>query len=81
MALRNERPDLPDYCHPKMKHLIQQCWSANSEDRPSFTQVRTATSVRITHLFMGVLLAAACCCPLRAHARPSPAAFTSDGKG
>mmetsp|Transcript_26920 Transcript_26920/g.59157 ORF Transcript_26920/g.59157 Transcript_26920/m.59157 type:complete len:447 (-) Transcript_26920:619-1959(-) len=39
MALRNERPDLPDYCHPKMKHLIQQCWSANSEDRPSFTQL------------------------------------------
>ncbi|KAL8489877.1 hypothetical protein ACS0TY_025679 [Phlomoides rotata] len=33
------RPQIPEGCDPEWRKLMEQCWSANSELRPSFTEV------------------------------------------
>ncbi|XP_048226692.1 serine/threonine-protein kinase STY8 isoform X3 [Ricinus communis] len=33
------RPDLPQYAHPKVLHLMQRCWETTPTDRPSFSEI------------------------------------------
>ncbi|CAN4093644.1 unnamed protein product [Withania somnifera] len=34
------RPPIPERCYPEWKKLMEQCWSADPEARPSFTEIR-----------------------------------------
>nr|XP_016452155.1 PREDICTED: serine/threonine-protein kinase HT1-like [Nicotiana tabacum] len=34
------RPPMPEWCDPEWRKLMEQCWSANPEARPSFTEIR-----------------------------------------
>jgi serine/threonine protein kinase len=33
------RPDIPDDCPPKIKHIIEICWSADPDNRPEFNEI------------------------------------------
>ncbi|KAK1264356.1 Serine/threonine-protein kinase HT1 [Acorus gramineus] len=33
------RPEIPENIHPKLLHLMQRCWAADPDDRPSFTEI------------------------------------------
>ncbi|XP_051120549.1 uncharacterized protein LOC127244179 [Andrographis paniculata] len=33
------RPPIPEWCDPKWRKLMEQCWSADPEARPSFTEI------------------------------------------
>lgn len=33
------RPPLPEWCDPDWRKLMEQCWSADPESRPSFTEI------------------------------------------
>jgi hypothetical protein len=33
------RPPIPEKCDPDWRKLMEQCWSANPDARPSFTEV------------------------------------------
>lgn len=33
------RPPIPDRCDAEWKKLMEQCWSADPEVRPSFTEI------------------------------------------
>lgn len=34
------RPPMPELCDPEWRKLMEQCWSADPEARPSFTEIR-----------------------------------------
>jgi len=34
-----ERPEIPPDCEPSLKYLIERCWHANPEHRPSFKSI------------------------------------------
>jgi hypothetical protein len=34
-----KRPTVPQYCHPKLRHLLHDCWSSDATQRPNFTQI------------------------------------------
>ncbi|KAJ8558224.1 hypothetical protein K7X08_004990 [Anisodus acutangulus] len=34
------RPPMPERCDPEWRKLMEQCWSADPEARPSFTEIR-----------------------------------------
>ncbi|KAL2489363.1 putative serine/threonine-protein kinase HT1-like [Forsythia ovata] len=34
------RPELPQNCHPKLLDLMQKCWEAVPDNRPTFTEIR-----------------------------------------
>jgi hypothetical protein len=44
--LKGERPQLPSYCPPKLKHLIERCWSQDASKRPRFGEI----CVELRHL-------------------------------
>jgi serine/threonine protein kinase len=33
------RPDVPQYCHPKLRELICECWSSDAAMRPDFVEI------------------------------------------
>ncbi|KAG4192409.1 hypothetical protein ERO13_A07G155400v2 [Gossypium hirsutum] len=33
------RPPIPEHCDPDWRELMEQCWSADPESRPSFTEI------------------------------------------
>ncbi|TYH63335.1 hypothetical protein ES332_D07G184900v1 [Gossypium tomentosum] len=33
------RPSIPEHCDPDWRELMEQCWSADPESRPSFTEI------------------------------------------
>lgn len=33
------RPDIPRNAHPKLLELMQRCWEAASDSRPSFSEI------------------------------------------
>ncbi|KAA8543464.1 hypothetical protein F0562_021041 [Nyssa sinensis] len=33
------RPSIPEWCDPEWRRLMEQCWSADPEARPSFTEI------------------------------------------
>lgn len=33
------RPQIPEKCDPEWRKLMEQCWSINPEERPSFTEI------------------------------------------
>lgn len=33
------RPPIPEQCDPEWRKLMEQCWSAYPEARPSFTEI------------------------------------------
>jgi hypothetical protein len=35
-VLAAERPELPNYCHPLLKGLIERCWNQDPRKRPNF---------------------------------------------
>lgn len=36
VARNGLRPERPTYCHPQLFKIMSQCWSHNSDDRPTF---------------------------------------------
>ncbi|XP_059296983.1 uncharacterized protein LOC132049989 isoform X2 [Lycium ferocissimum] len=38
------RPPMPERCDPEWRKLMEQCWSADPEARPSFTEIRNRLS-------------------------------------
>jgi len=36
---RAERPKLPDDMHPSLKSILEECWAAKAESRPSFESI------------------------------------------
>ncbi|GMH26941.1 hypothetical protein Nepgr_028784 [Nepenthes gracilis] len=36
---KNSRPDIPKYCPPALRAVIEQCWSSQPEKRPEFWQL------------------------------------------
>jgi hypothetical protein len=38
-VVKGERPEIPKDCPPKYANLIQMCWQANHQKRPSFSQI------------------------------------------
>lgn len=45
-----ERPPLPCHCHEKLQKIIEVCWSANSQDRPKFSQLQDMLKDTSRHL-------------------------------
>ncbi|KAH9757511.1 hypothetical protein KPL71_016418 [Citrus sinensis] len=39
------RPDLPENAHPKLIDLMQRCWDAVSDNRPSFSEIKLELEV------------------------------------
>lgn len=39
------RPDLPDNAHPKLLDLMQRCWDAVPDNRPSFSEIKLELEV------------------------------------
>lgn len=33
------RPQIPSWCDPEWKALMQSCWSADPNERPSFSEI------------------------------------------
>lgn len=36
---KNLRPEIPDYCPPTLRNLLEKCWSANPQERYNFTEI------------------------------------------
>jgi serine/threonine protein kinase len=48
------RPQVPDSCDPEWRSLMEQCWSTEPSERPSFTEIASrlrsmAASQKVQH--------------------------------
>jgi serine/threonine protein kinase len=39
IAIEDARPEIPDFVHPLARGLIEDCWAANPDDRPTFAEI------------------------------------------
>ena len=39
ISFQGLRPDLPENAHPKLLDLMQRCWEASPDKRPSFSEI------------------------------------------
>jgi hypothetical protein len=57
-VLKGERPELPEYCPPLLKSLIEECWIQEPSERPSFgiicTQLKYLKYLLITGVDGGI---------------------------
>lgn len=45
ISFQGLRPDLPENAHPKLLDLMQRCWEAAPENRPSFSEITTELEI------------------------------------
>jgi hypothetical protein len=50
--LKGERPQLPSYCPPRLKHLIERGWSQDASKRPRFGEICVELRRLKCHLLM-----------------------------
>eukprot|EP00742_Colponemidia_sp_Colp-10_P005510 GILJ01005887.1.p1 GENE.GILJ01005887.1~~GILJ01005887.1.p1 ORF type:complete len:853 (+),score=119.33 GILJ01005887.1:45-2603(+) len=50
VASYNQRPTMSPTCHPLLTALIQRCWHAEPEQRPSFMQIKEALDDLVSEL-------------------------------
>ncbi|CAI5477744.1 unnamed protein product [Closterium sp. Yama58-4] len=60
---KNMRPEVPAGCEPELAALMQECWDAEADKRPEFTQV-VARLEALQHRLGGTMDAQGGCCTL-----------------